>query len=214
MKICVLPFVTLYFGDVCLFVCVRVCVFVCTCACTCVCVCVSVFTCVNEHSLHVVRYLKSFEILYFYMHTCLQNTYCQSTRCRKVLPFDNLFTDPPPAVNFTAVQSFNEIVISWNNVNLLDEPCPITSYNITINGSPVTVGGNGNKYTHSIVDECGSALEISMFAISAAGPGKTTTTNLPIVTARKCCSIDGFKVCSLVDWHQSDWALLPLQYTF
>ena len=121
----------------------------------------------------------------------------------RVLLFDNLFSDPPPVVSFKAVQSFNETVVSWTG--LPDEPCPITSYTITINGSTingstVTVPGNDRQYTHPIVDECGSTFEISMFATSAAGPGNTTATNLTIVAARECCSIDGFKVPPLVDW--------------
>ena len=103
----------------------------------------------------------------------------------RVLPFDNLFSDPPPAINFTAVQSFNETVVSWTG--LPDEPCPITNYTITINGNPVTVPGNDNQYTHPIVDECGSTLEISMFATNEAGPGNATTTKLTIVAARECC---------------------------
>ena len=130
----------------------------------------------------------------------------------RVLLFDNLFADPPPKVSFVAVQSFSDLVMSWTG--LPDEPCPITNYTITINGSTVIVPGSHNQYTRPITDECGSTLEISMFATSAAGPGNTTTTNLTIVAARECCtctcSIDGFKVCPLVNWHQCDWALLPI----
>ena len=109
--------------------------------------------------------------------------------CRmRILLFDNLFSDPPPAVKFTAVQSFNEIVISWND-SLPDEPCPITNYTITINGSAVTVPGSDNQFTHPIIDECGSTIEISMFATSAAGSGETTATKLTFNSACECCSI-------------------------
>ena len=102
--------------------------------------------------------------------------------CRmRILLFDNLFSDPPPAVKFTAVQSFNEIVISWND-SLPDEPCPITNYTITINGSAVTVPGSDNQFTHPIIDECGSTVEISMFATSAAGSGETTATKGSLLT--------------------------------
>ena len=116
--------------------------------------------------------------------------------CMRVLLFDNLFVDPPPAVNFMADQSFSDIVISWTS--LPEEPCPITNYTITINGNSVTVAGNDNQYTRPITDECGSTLEISMFATNAAGSGNTTTTNLIIVAARECCtySNDGFNMHS------------------
>ena len=110
---------------------------------------------------------------------------------------DNLSTDPPSTVSFTAVQSFNEIVISWNITSSPDEPCPITNYTITINGSSLTVPGSDSQYTCPITDECGSTLEISMFATNAAGPGNTTTTNLPIVAAREFCSIKPFQSASL-----------------
>lgn len=79
-----------------------------------------------------------------------------------------------------ALQSFNEIVISWNK-GLSDKPCPIINYTININGSTVTVDGNNSQYTHSIGDECVFNFEISMFATSAAGPGEITATNLSIV---------------------------------
>ena len=99
----------------------------------------------------------------------------------------NLFSDPPPAVDFTAVQSFSDIIMSWTGLH--DEPCPITMYTITINGNSVAVFGNDSQYTRPITDECGSTLEINMFATSAVGPGNNATTNLTIVAARECCSI-------------------------
>ena len=115
---------------------------------------------------------------------------------------DNLFSDPPPAVDFMAIQSFSDIVISWTG--LPDEPCPITNYTITINGSTVTMPGIDSQYTHPIVDLCVSTIEISMFATSAAGSGSITTRNLVIDAARECCNIEGFRVPPLVDWHQCD----------
>ena len=94
-----------------------------------------------------------------------------------------------------AVQSFSDIVISWTG--LPDEPCPITNYTITINGSPVTVAGNDNRYTRPITDECGSTIEINMFATNAAGPGNTTATNLTIVAAGEwSCMVVTKKKCS------------------
>ena len=53
----------------------------------------------------------------------------------------------------------------------------------------VTVPGNANQYPHPIVGECGSTVEISMFATSAAGSGETTATNLTFNSACECCSI-------------------------
>ena len=114
---------------------------------------------------------------------------------RKFIPLStfivwNLFPDPTPAVNFTAVQSFRNIVMSWTGSP--DEPYPITKYTITINGSSVSVPGNDNQYTRPITDECGSTLEISAFATSAVGRGEITATNLTIVAARECCSMKCF----------------------
>ena len=82
--------------------------------------------------------------------------------------------------------------MSWNSTSLPDEPYPITKYTITINGNSVTVSGNGNQYTRPIIDECGSTLEISMFATNAVGPGEITATNLTIIRARECCSMKCF----------------------
>ena len=91
-------------------------------------------------------------------------------------------------MSFTAVQSFSEVVISWNKT-LSDKPCPITNYTININGSLVTVAGNNSQYTHPIGDECVLNLEISMYATSAAGRGETTATNLTILPTREYCSV-------------------------
>ena len=77
--------------------------------------------------------------------------------------------------------------MSWTG--LPDEPCPITNYTITINGNSVTVSGNDNQYTRPITDECGSTLEISMFATCPVGRGEITAANLTIVAARECCSM-------------------------
>ena len=137
--------------------------------------------------------------------------------CMRVLLFDDLFSDPPPAVNFMAVQSFNEIVISWTGEP--DEPCPVTTYTITINGSPVTVAGNDSPYTHPIIDECGPTVNISIFATSAAGPGETAATDLTIDVAREYCSIRGhsqlptyflnktFSFCSWLPPHHNKTAI-------
>ena len=110
--------------------------------------------------------------------------------CTRVFLFDNSFADPPPAVNFTAVQSFNETVISWTGSP--DGSCPITNYTITINGSYVTVvAGNYSQYTHPAVVECESTLEISMFATNAVGHGGTTGTSLTIVPEGEFCMAVG-----------------------
>ena len=106
---------------------------------------------------------------------------------RVILLVGNVFSDPPPPVNFTAIQSFSEIVLSWTGLS--DEPLPVTNYTITINGSTVTVPGNERQYAHPISDsECGSTLQTSMSATSAAGTGETTTMNLNTVAARECYS--------------------------
>ena len=102
--------------------------------------------------------------------------------CMRVLLFDNMVSGPPPAVNITASQNFNETLISWAIPD--GHPCPI-EYNITINGSTVPVASNEQQYTHPIVDECWSTLEISMFATNTVGPGETTAIEFTIVAARK-----------------------------
>ena len=108
----------------------------------------------------------------------------------RVLSFNYLFSDPPPAVNFIANQYFNEIVILWTR--LPDEPCPIIEYTITINGSTVTVNRNDNQYSRPISDsECGSTLEITMSATSAAGTAETTSMNLPTVATRELMYMGG-----------------------
>ena len=114
--------------------------------------------------------------------------------------FGICFLDPPPAVDFVAVQSFSSIVMSWTGST--DEPCPVTNYTITINGNSITISGNDNQYTRPITDECGSAFEISMFATCPVGRGETAATNLTIVAARECCSMKYFiKKYSLNEVH-------------
>ena len=141
-----------------------------------------------------------FFLCIFEMCVCLNKHLTTCSMRVLVHVCDHLFSDPPPAVNFTAVRSFSDIVVSWTA--LPDEPCPITNYTITINGDKVIRAGNDNQYTHPIVNECGSTLEISMFATSTAGSGNATTTNLTIFAARECWNIEGFIVFHLVDWHQ------------
>ena len=101
----------------------------------------------------------------------------------RFLLFDNLFSGPPPAVNFTAFQYFNETVISWTL--LPDEPCEV-DYSITINDSEVKMVGNGNEYRRAVNNECGSTLEISMFANSTVGAGEAATKTLALQAAREC----------------------------
>ena len=93
-------------------------------------------------------------------------------------------------MNFTAVQSFSSIVMSWTS--LPDEPCPVTNRTITINGNSVTVSGNDNQYTRPLTDECRSISEISMFATCPVGRGEITATNITIVAARECCNMNCF----------------------
>ena len=99
-----------------------------------------------------------------------------------------LFADPPSPVDFEVNQYCNEMMISWTSLS--DSPRPITGYNITINDSKETVAANQTTYNFTISDsDCGSILQISMSAISAAGTGKITTISLLINCTHECTNI-------------------------
>ena len=100
-------------------------------------------------------------------------------------------------------QQCNEVVILWTSLS--DSLSPITSYTITIDGSTVSVPGNESQYTHPVSDsECGSTVQISMSATSAAGTGENTTMDLSIVCTCECftyCTICSGRLLKTFTYH-------------
>ena len=80
------------------------------------------------------------------------------------------------------------VVISWTPLS--DSPRPITGYNITIDDSTETVDPSQNTYNVTVDDsDCGSSLQISVSAMSAAGTGSITTMSIPVNCICECCTV-------------------------
>ena len=112
---------------------------------------------------------------------------------------DVFIPDPPGVVTFETTQVCGNLVTTWTV--LLDDPLPITGYFVNISGDTMLVAGDKTTYSYPISEsDCGTTLESSVFAISAAGNGNVTSPSIAdIVCTREgnghgvcvyCCYFD------------------------
>ena len=78
----------------------------------------------------------------------------------------------------------NIIALTWNA--LPDDPCPITGYEIDVNGTTIAVARGVTSFNYPLGDgSCGKMYWISVYAISVAGIGNKTFVNQFIACAGK-----------------------------